>query len=293
MIAVDPLSLGIALIATLVAPIGVGLLIGVDRKVTAAVQLRIGPPLLQPLYDLTKLLAKASPATDRIVAGLLAAHLVLAVGALALVLAGGDLLAAVLVLGAAQVLFILAAGAVESPYAQLGASRELILLVAMEPLLVLAVIAYGVAAGSFSTAAIADGPSLIFRLPTLGLTLAVLLAATLRKSPFDLASSHHAHQELVKGSTTEMAGRWLAVAELGHWYEAALVLALIVLAAVQAPIVAAILAAVTYAFVVVADNATPRATWRTALAIAWGIGGTAAVLALVTAGLSAGEGILP
>ena len=111
---------------------------------------------------------------------------------------------------------VLAAGAVESPYAQLGASRELILLVAMEPLLVLAVIAYGVAAGSFSTAAIAHGPSLIFRLPTLGLTLAVLLAATLRKSPFDLASSHHAHQELVKGSTTEMAGRWLAVAELGR-----------------------------------------------------------------------------
>lgn len=290
--AIDPVVLAVALLATLLAPIGVGLLMGVDRKVTAAVQLRIGPPLLQPLYDLTKLLAKTSLVTDRVVAGLLTAHLVLAAGSLALILAGGDLLAAVLVLGAAQVLFILAASSVESPYAQLGASRELVMLVATEPLLVLAVIAYGVAGGTFSAATIADGPSLIFRLPTLGLTLAVLLAATLRKSPFDLASSHHGHQELVKGSTTEMAGRWLAVAELGHWYEAAIVLVLIALAAIQAPIVAALLIAVTYAVVVLADNAVPRATWRTALIVAWGLGGTAAAIALVTAGLAAG-GLVP
>jgi hypothetical protein len=32
----------------------------------------------------------------------------------------------------------------------------------------------------------------------------------------------------------------------------------------------------------VADNTLPRATWRSALWIGWGIGGTAAVIALVT-----------
>jgi ech hydrogenase subunit B len=287
----EPLGIVLVVCGTLLAPLGVGLLIGADRKVSAAMQLRVGPPLLQPLYDLTKLLAKASPVTDRLVAALLVAHLVLAAGALALVLSGGDLLAAVLVLGAAQVLFILAAAAVESPYAQLGASRELVVLVAMEPLLVLVVIAYGVVAGSFSTATIAAGSTLLLSLPTLGLTLAVLLSATLRKSPFDLGSSHHAHQELVKGSTTEMAGRWLALAELGHWYEAALILAVIVLAAARLPALAALLVGLTYVAVVVADNSLPRATWRMALAIAWGLGGVAAVVALAGAGLLAGGGV--
>jgi len=288
MIALDPRLIALVVLGTLVAPVGVGLLLGADRKVTAAMQLRVGPPLLQPLYDLTKLLAKASPATDRVVAGLLAGQVVLAAGALALVLSGGDLLAAVLVLGAAKVLFILAAAAVESPYAQLGASRELVILVAMEPLLILVVIAYAVAAGSFATSAIASRSALVLSLPTLGLTLAVLLAAALRKSPFDLASSHHAHQELVKGSTTEMAGLWLAAAELGHWYETAMLLVVIALAAAQMPLLAVVLVAATYGLVVVVDNSLPRATWRTALAVAWGLGGAAAIVALVTAGILGG-----
>lgn len=292
MTGIEPFALALAVCGTLIAPVGVGLLIGADRKMTAAVQLRIGPPLLQPLYDLTKLLTKASPAPDRLMGALVAAHLVLAAGAFAIVLAGGDLLVAVLVLGAAQVLFILAAASVESPYAQLGASRELVVLVATEPLLILVVIAYAVAAGTFSSAAIAGGSVLLLSLPTLGVTLAVLLAATLRKSPFDIASSHHAHQELVKGSTTEMAGRWLALAELGHWYETALVLVLIALAVGRLPIVALILVGVTYAAVVIADNSLPRATWRMALAVAWGLGGIAAVIALVTAG-AFGGGIVP
>lgn len=286
-------ALAFAVVATLLAPIVVGLLLGVDRRVTAAMQLRAGPPLLQPFYDLTKLLAKASPATDRVAAALLVAHVVLAAGAVGLVLSGGDLLAAVLVLGAAQVLFILAAGAIESPYAQLGASREVVVLVATEPLLILVVVAYSIAAGTFSTARIAAGPTLLLAAPTLGLTLGVLLAAALRKSPFDLATAHHAHQELVKGSTTEMAGRWLALAELGHWYEVALVLILIWLAAIRLPILAALLVGATYAVAIVADNTVPRATWRSALSVAWGLGGSAALVALLTARLATGGGLLP
>jgi hypothetical protein len=87
-----------------------------------------------------------------------------------------------------------------------------------------------------------------------------------------------------------MAGRWLALSELGHWYEAAVVLALIVLAAGRLPIVALILLVATYGAVVVADNSLPRATWRMALAVAWGIGGAAAIVALMTAG-AVGVGI--
>jgi formate hydrogenlyase subunit 4 len=276
------LALAALVVATVGAPLGVGLLLGVDRRVTAAMQLRAGPPILQPWYDLTKLATKTSLPVDRLAASLLVAHAVLAAGAVALVLAGGDLIAAVLVMGAARVLFILAAGAVESPYAQLGASRELILLLISEPLLLLVAIAYGGVAGSFSAAAVAAARAPVLTLPTLGLTLGVLLAIALRKSPFDLATSHHAHQELVKGSTTEMAGFWLALAEVGHWYETAFVLVLIALASLVVPLVGIGLVAATYTVAIVADNTLPRATWRSALWIGWGIGGTAAVIALVT-----------
>lgn len=284
------LVIALALAGAAVAPVVVGLLLGVDRRVTAAMQLRVGPPVLQPLYDLTKLAAKRNLPVDRLAASLLVAHAIVAAGALAILLAGGDLIVAVLVLGAAQVLFILAAAAVESPYAQIGVSREIVLLLAVEPLLLLVAVAYGSVAGSFSAAAVAAAPPPLLALPTLGLTLGVLLAVSLRKSPFDLATSHHAHQELVKGSTTEMAGPWLALAEVGHWYEAAFVMVLIALAAVQVPIVALVLVAATYLVAVVADNTMPRATWRAALALAWGLGGTAAVVALVVARLVNGGG---
>jgi hypothetical protein len=43
---------------------------------------------------------------------------------------------------------------------------------------------------------------------------------------------------------------------------------------------AAALVAVTYGATIVVDNSVPRATWRTALAVAWGLGGSAAVVAL-------------
>lgn len=40
----------------------------VDRKVTARVQYRVGPPLMQPVYDIAKLLAKETlvPARCRV-----------------------------------------------------------------------------------------------------------------------------------------------------------------------------------------------------------------------------------
>ena len=37
----------------------------VDRKVTARVQYRVGPPLLQPLYDVLKLLGKETLVPER------------------------------------------------------------------------------------------------------------------------------------------------------------------------------------------------------------------------------------
>ena len=42
----------------LLAPLAGGLLAGLDRKITARMQSRVGPPLLQPFYDVIKLFSK-------------------------------------------------------------------------------------------------------------------------------------------------------------------------------------------------------------------------------------------
>jgi formate hydrogenlyase subunit 4 len=42
----------------LLAPVAGGLLAGVDRRLTAWMQGRVGPPILQPFYDVFKLLKK-------------------------------------------------------------------------------------------------------------------------------------------------------------------------------------------------------------------------------------------
>jgi len=276
-----PFATLLLVITALGAPLVVGVAMGADRQLNAALQRRAGPPLLQPLYDITKLAGKVAAPADRLMAVLLGAQLVLSVAALAIVATGGDLVVAIVVLGAGHVLFILAAASIESPFAQMGAAREIVLLVTREPLLLLVAVAYArVAGSSLVSSMVANGPVLP-QVPTLGITCAVLLAIALRKSPWDIASSHHAHQELVKGSTTEMAGRWLAVAELAHWYEVAFVLAVIVLAAGALLPVGLLLVAAAWAVALVIDNAVPRATWRVALAIGWGLGGIGAVIALL------------
>ena len=48
----------------ILAPFAGGLLSGVDRRITARLQSRQGPPLLQPFYDVLKLFGKQSRVTN-------------------------------------------------------------------------------------------------------------------------------------------------------------------------------------------------------------------------------------
>ncbi|HWQ11096.1 MAG TPA: NADH-quinone oxidoreductase subunit H, partial [Holophaga sp.] len=48
----------IAILALVLAPLAGALISGVDRRITAWLQSRYGPPILQPFYDVLKLLGK-------------------------------------------------------------------------------------------------------------------------------------------------------------------------------------------------------------------------------------------
>ena len=97
------------------APFVGGLLSGLDRKLSARMQGRIGPHVLQPFYDLYKLLQKQILVVNRYQVMLLLSFLVMVVGTGALFFGGFDLLLVFFVLTTASMFFVLAATVTNSP----------------------------------------------------------------------------------------------------------------------------------------------------------------------------------
>ncbi|NNJ65039.1 MAG: hypothetical protein HKP16_05705 [Xanthomonadales bacterium] len=125
----------------------------VDRKVTAMVQMRVGPPFLQPFYDVRKLLIKETCVPEGGVAGLFLAAPLL--GFAGVILASlilwralmdgsatfvGDLIVMIYLLMLPALAVVLGAFASRNPLASIGGSREVKLMMAYELPLVLALL---------------------------------------------------------------------------------------------------------------------------------------------------------
>jgi ech hydrogenase subunit B len=263
----------LALAIIIVAPILGGILHGVDRVITARMQGRVGPPLLQPFYDVFKLLGKEAVAVNQrqVFWGL--AYLALIIASLLCFFLGGDLLITVFIMAFAAIAFVLGGYSVKSPYSHIGSQRELLQMLAYEPILILMAIAVYLKTGTFMIKDLFNQPQpLLFSMPLIFLALTIILTIKMRKSPFDLSTSHHGHQELIKGITTEYSGPYLAIIEITHWYEQVLVLGLVAMFWVQ-PIWAGIaLAAIVFVIELVIDNISARLTWDWMLKFTWGSG---------------------
>ncbi|GIV18854.1 MAG: ech hydrogenase subunit EchB [Armatimonadota bacterium] len=263
----------IILATLLIAPLVGGLLMGIDRKLSARMQGRAGPPVAQPFYDLIKLFAKDALVSTKM--QLVSVYLYLAsvvLSTVMLVLAQ-DLLVLLFVLALGSVSLILGAFSVRSPYSQLGAYRELLLLLSYEPLLALFVVGVYLATGSFMVRDIfkMEQP-LLLSLPLFAVTQILVLAMKMNKSPFDISASHHAHQEVVRGILTEFSGPYLGIIELTHWYELVLLLGMTALLWANNLWGGAALAIGSYLVVIGIDSITARMTWRWTLRVGWGIG---------------------
>ena len=258
------------LLFVLLAPLAAGLLNGVDRILTARMQSRIGPPLLQPFYDLYKLFQKEKIAVNTSGHFFLLGYLLFTVVAGVEFFIGGDLLIVIFALALGSVFFVLGAFAAGSPYSHIGAERELIQLMASEPMLIIAAMGFYVAGESFQVRDIVAHPDLlIVLLPGVFLGLVYILTIKLRKSPFDLSTSHHAHQEIIKGITTEFSGPYLAVIELAHWYETVLLLGLLYLFFSAQPWLGGLALAAVYFLEILADNTNARLYWQWVLRTSW------------------------
>jgi NADH-quinone oxidoreductase subunit H len=230
-------ELPIALFRFLVFPglafmAGAGLLVSwVDRKVTARLQWRVGPPLAQPLYDLVKLVGKETivPRNGSRLAFLGAPLIGLAGVTLAGTLIGtavlqpadgftGDLIVVLYLLVLPALGVILGGVASDNPLAAVGASREMKLVLSYELPLILALVvpiiqsggalklgdllAYQAAEGAFAWSV--SG--------ALALVAAVLcMQAKLALVPFDQGE---AETEIMSGALIEYSGAPLALYKL-------------------------------------------------------------------------------
>jgi formate hydrogenlyase subunit 4 len=264
------------------APLLGGLLAGLDRIVTARMQSRVGPPVLQPFYDVLKLFSKCRIAVNNFQNFYMLCFLAFVIVTGVLFFSGGDLLLTIFALAVAGVFFVLGGYSANSPYSNIGAERELIQMMSYEPMLILAAMGMYMVTKSFHIHDIMvfSKPMFLY-LPGIFLGFLFILTIKLRKSPFDLSTSHHGHQELVKGITTEFSGPTLAIIEIAHWYENILLLGFVYLFFAFNPVVAIGAVAVTYLLEVFIDNTYARLTWHFTLRSSWLVAGVLGVTNLL------------
>ncbi|MCI7392433.1 MAG: NADH-quinone oxidoreductase subunit H [Clostridiales bacterium] len=265
----------ISVIAFLVfAPFVGGILAGLDRKLSAKMQRRVGPPVLQPFYDVAKLFQKEKMTPTAFQDFYVLVFVVFIIASGVIFFMGGDLLLVIFTLTIGAAFLIIAAYSSNSPYAEAGAERELLAMMAYEPMVLLTVIGFYLYSGSFKVSDILAGESMPF-LPMIGIFAGWLFILTMkfRKSPFDLSMSHHAHQELVRGMTTEFVGRTMGWIEISHWYENVFLLGFVFLFFANGTwygwIIGIVVAILAYFLEVLIDNCFARMKWQFAFKSAW------------------------
>ena len=258
----------------ILAPVIGGLLAGIDRKISARMQRRVGPPILQPFYDFFKLWDKQPVAVNKAQSFYVTGFLLFVVISGLFFFTHGDILLVVFTLTMASVCFIVAAYSSNSPYSQIGAERELVQTMSYEPMLLLMALGFYLNCGTFSIGEILKSPQMNFiYMPGIFVGLSYILLIKFRKSPFDLSVSHEAHQELIQGALTEISGRSLALIELAHWYENVFLLGFVYLffawTAPWSPALGLFMCAFTYFGDILVDNCCSRVKWENMLASTW------------------------
>ena len=213
---------------------------GIDRKLVARMQRRVGPPILQPWYDFVKCCAKETIiprcAKKAIFIGapylglacLIVIALFIPVGSYGSAFtAGADLVGILYLLTIAGVTLIIGASSTGSPYAGVGLSREMVAMISYELPFVLVLLAVGRVAGAdsglgctFSLSTIAayqaaNGPLIAhWALIPAAIAMLLVIPCEVGSHPFDIAE---AETEICEGALAEYSGHPLGVFRLSHY----------------------------------------------------------------------------
>lgn len=214
------------------------LLCGIDRKLVAKMQKRVGPPVLQPFYDFFKLCGKETivpAAAERItfmlaplvgLAALVVIQLFIPVFGFTAFSGMADIIVILYLLLIPALAIILGGAASGSPYAGVGLSREMVTIISCELPLVLVLLAVAKTVGDamgtglcFSLSSIAQyqalNGSLITKISMVPAAVALLLIipGETGNHPFDAAE---AETEICEGMLAEYSGAPLGVFKLSH-----------------------------------------------------------------------------
>jgi len=252
------MTIKIALI--ILAPLFGGLLYGFERIVKARMQRRIGPPLLQPFYDVLKLADKRRMIIHSTHAFLGIVHCLSLWFALAVLVLGGDLILVIFLHLLSTGLLILAGYSTRSIFSHLGANRTSIAILTYEPVLILIAVSVFMQTGSFEVASIfSHNELLIIKLPLAFVALLLILPIKLKKSPFDVAE---AHQEVVGGVELEFSGIFYEAVYTAKWLDQGFCYTLVYLFGAADPIAGLSLVLFAFLFVNALDNSSARVSYR-------------------------------
>ena len=215
-----------------------GLLVGIDRKLVARMQKRVGPPILQPFYDFFKLCGKetivpaaankgvflAAPLVG--LASLIVLQLFIPVFNFTAFSTMADVIVILYLLLIPALAMIVGGAASGSPYAGVGLSREMVTVIACELPLVLVLLSIAKVVGNATGTGLvlsvseivnfqlANG-SLITHVSMIPAAIAFLLIipGETGSHPFDTAE---AETEICEGLLAEYSGGPLAVFKLSH-----------------------------------------------------------------------------
>lgn len=209
------------------------LLCGIDRKIVARMQKRIGPPILQPFYDFFKLMGKETIIPD---AANKAVYQIAPIAGLASLVVtmnfipvfsfssftfSADIIVIIYLLTIPAVALIVGGSASGSPYAGVGISREMVTMISYELPLILILLAVARKAGGasfcFSLSDIVDWQFMDglgiahWSLIPAALAMLLVIPAEVGTQPFDTAE---AETEICEGPLVEYSGAPLGVFKL-------------------------------------------------------------------------------
>ncbi len=224
---------------------------GIDRKLVAHMQGRIGPPIIQPFRDVRKLLVKETIIPDDALSWLFnAAPVVCLVTTIVLLLyiplfgqkalldGFGDSILILYLLIVPSLAFVAGGFASSSPYATVGAQREMVIMMSYEFSLALVIVAIArcivpvTDAHPFMLSTVAAypiwnlmGPVGVVGALVLFFALLAVTPGEVSKVPFDIAE---AETEIAGGILVEYSGRNLALFYLADVTKAFVMISLVV-----------------------------------------------------------------
>lgn len=225
---------------------------GIDRKLAAHMQWRVGPPIWQPFWDVKKLFQKETIVPDDAISWLYNAAPILCLASTVIILlyiplgpfppvlnGHGDVILILYLLTIPSLAMVAGGFASSSPFASVGAQREMVLMMSYEFPLAATVIALAWKISSlfpheavFSLTAFVKhpvwdimGPFGIVGAIILLIVLLLVTTGEITKVPFDIAE---AETEIAEGVFVEYSGRNLGLFYLADAVKTVVMSALIV-----------------------------------------------------------------